>query len=217
LPGCPPRPRQLWRVRPARDTDTVIIGDSNWRQVKWAPKSWEVHALSGGRMADAVQLVKAFEEDVSLRHLIVQLGINHRNESFPAEALLELREVTEKKGIRLLLMGISVSEQMPDRMIAKLESFNNDMHRIMGLWYLHPLRMHQVAMDRSEESMVHYDFTTVQRLVNHVIERMLATRILTRDPRKETEPSGEGRPAQSSSSHGVSRDDERNLTPRHGP
>ncbi len=60
------------------NTTTVVIADSNGRKWENIPVNWVVHAFSGAKLNDAVDLLESYQIPTQIQNIVLALGINNR-------------------------------------------------------------------------------------------------------------------------------------------
>jgi len=168
-----PQRKNEWHIDPNPDTKVMVIGDSNLRLVPFVPKGWEVHVLPGGRLEHVCELMRTFPVDSALKTVVIQVGINHRDDRhFPRGDLTKLRDIADRARIRLLMQGVAIAPSMPQDMIVKLNNFNEMVKGMFAKWFVYPLRRDRVFLDRGDRTCVHYDEETVSDMMFKLSKRL---------------------------------------------
>jgi hypothetical protein len=61
------------------NTTTVVIADSNGRRWENIPEDWIVHAFSGAKLNDAIDLLESIQIPTQILNIVLALGINNRD------------------------------------------------------------------------------------------------------------------------------------------
>jgi len=203
--GCQVAPRLFvhssqdktrWRVSLSPSTKVLVIGDSNLKYATEVPKEWEVHSLSGAHIENIVSILKTFPPDSGLNVVIMQAGINHRDDlRFPIEAVNELEYEAKRINAKLMIVGIPIAVGMSKALTRKLKDFNKAMYDVFLTRFIYPLKPIDVYMERDDPSCIHFRPRTVLKMIDCVIDRMLKTRILSFDPRQRRDEREAARPS----------------------
>ena len=186
-----PRRKDEWEVCPSPLTKVLLIGDSNMKLARDLPKDWEIHALCGGRFHHVTTILRQLQLSSCLRCIIVQVGINHNedlDEIRRDEAEDMLRELRRLE-VRSLYVGVSIPSGLSNESTATLEALNTDMFKYFAASYVYELDPKEVKIDPADPYGVHYTGSTVDRIIDSVVRRVAALKLL-KPPEREAESRG---------------------------
>lgn len=159
----------------ASTTHTVILGDSNLRNVKdeSIPPGFQVDIIPGAHISHITNIATKIPEEMDV---IIAVGINHRSWNFEQRTLGEINQLHEactKRGSKLHAMGISINPELPENEIANLTEINKHLFKLFGNRYIFPLSPKEI---RTYTDEVHYDARTTQKIWYKITHYMRALR-----------------------------------------
>lgn len=162
-----------WTIIPNDDTTTVVIGDSNLRNITNIPKDWEVHSLPGARLNHVVGAIARMETVARTVDVVVHVGINHRScvDATIDEELKDLSsELKSNLGItRLFITGTAIAPSLPTREAQNIMHLNNKMKEFFHESnYIPPLADSDVEIDQWDHFGIHYTATTANKIMNEM-------------------------------------------------
>jgi hypothetical protein len=162
-----------WTIVPNDDTTTVVIGDSNLKNITNIPKDWEVHSLPGARLSHVVGAIARLETVARTVDVVVHVGINHRScvDATIEEELKDLSsELESNVGItRLFLAGTAIAPSLPTQEAQNIRYLNNKMKEFFHESnYIPPLAESDVEIDQWDTFNIHYTATTANKIMNEM-------------------------------------------------
>lgn len=166
--------KEQWQITLRADTDTLLIGDSNVRDARNFPTSWQVHSLPGARFAHVNAVLRKLTPTQQLRHVIIQVGINHR--AHPAsvytpevEEMLNLLTGLEVYGF---FVGVSTATSLLQCERDNIDALNEMMESAFTELFVKPLPSDQVGIKRHDSYGIHYDISTVDKVIRSISEHV---------------------------------------------
>lgn len=162
-----------WTIIPNDETTTVVIGDSNLRNITNIPKNWEVHSLPGARLNHVVGAIARMETVARTVDVVVHVGINHRSCVDPTidEELKDLSsELNSNLGItRLFITGTAIAPSLPPQEAHNIRNLNDKMKEFFHESnYIPPLADSDVEIDPRDNSGIHYTSITADKIMTEM-------------------------------------------------
>ena len=159
-----------WRIHPHRDTHTVVVGDFNLRHITGIPDGWEIHCRPDANLYQTLQALHGLPKDPPGHyHVIIQSGINHRNDSSDSiscwvhrlvGALQRNPAVTEFRQL-----AVSTSHSMRSKHVTAMKFLNERfIHEITEENCLPPLLPEDVVTESDDPDGVCYTAETTAKI-----------------------------------------------------
>ena len=124
--------KHTWKIDPAVDTECIVIGDSNLRNITRIPPHWEIHSLSGARITHvttAIDLLQAHR--FQQLDVVIQAGINNRDtiNYVTEEEIKDLVEAMHASDAinRIFFAGVSIPTTLDHEEIQNLRVSTNSL------------------------------------------------------------------------------------------
>lgn len=175
-------PKEAWNLNVKPFTSAIVIGDSNLRNVDQSsiPEDWEVHAMPGAKYRHVIQLLSKYQErltnahpDEMLDHIIIQVGINHRDENVDnvREQVIEMERIAIGLAKIVSVVGISVASSINEATRRNVDKLNQLLAR-GSLEYIPPMPSTEVIIRNADRDGIHFNGDTVKRFINSVINKV---------------------------------------------
>jgi transposase InsO family protein/predicted aspartyl protease len=170
------RREEKWAMAVAPSELVLVVGDSNLRPIAEVPENWVVHVFPGAKCRDVVELLQSMivGRDFQLKRVLVQVGINHRNESTPVQDIADMRRVCRRLEIDFIYVGVPIPPNAPRWMIDGIRRLNEAAHTEVGNLYLPPLSTSRIVLARDDPYGIHHDAATVSAVVHTMIDFVAA-------------------------------------------
>ena len=171
--------KNAWQISIVKkNTNTVVIADSNLKLYRNIPQDWEIHVFPGAKFHHITNIIKTMPSDTNIKNVIVHVGINHRAEpwEFTIHNLNRLINLTKRKTYATHFVGISIpNTKRPNKEITQMNRINNHLQTTVGTkHYITPLDTKQVCVSPSDTSLIHYNQTTVDKISSLIYNHFLA-------------------------------------------
>lgn len=175
-------PKEGWDVSVTSGTKVLVIGDSNCRDADATrlPTGWDVHAFPGAKFRHVSQILRRLEErtrdaeaETMLDHIIVQVGINHRDD--PLDSFRDEIANIERKfahlAKRMWFVGISVANSLDSSTRRNVDRIN---HYLSGgnFGYFPPLPSAEVSLRARDVYGIHFDEGTIARIFDGLVRKV---------------------------------------------
>jgi hypothetical protein len=165
--------KDRWTLTPCSSTHTLVIGDSNLADVDQVPPGWEVHAYGGAKFHHVAALLPSLQagEIHHLKRLVIQVGINHREDREPPKEDIEaVRAAATKLGLESFFVGISYSPAcLHPSLCDNIDRLNNVMQYLFGRRYIPPMSSKDVMIKQWDEYQIHYDYEVCLENLRRVV------------------------------------------------
>jgi hypothetical protein len=168
-----------WDLNSFQSATTLLIGDSNLRNITRVPEGLTVVSLPGAHLRHTADAVKNYKPCQQQRptQLIIQTGINHRDDNTAdidrwLEYLLETVSENQHLG-DIFLNGVSISPELTTEQQRTL-SYINDSYLSYarpskGTYYIPPLPSDEVDVSSTDSTRVHYTPGTSDRILQCIV------------------------------------------------
>jgi hypothetical protein len=175
-------PKDTWTLNVRPLTAAIVIGDSNLRHVDPSsiPEDWEVYACPGAKYRHVIQLLSNYQErltnahpDEMLEHIIIQVGINHRDDNVDnvREEVVKMEQLAIGLARFVSVVGISVASSLNESTRKNVDRLNQLLAR-GSLEYIPPMPSTEVVIRQPDYYGIHFDGDTVTRFVKHIINKV---------------------------------------------
>ena len=169
--------KDQWKIQPAENTKSIIIGDSNLRHVSGVPDGWEVHFLSGAHFQHVARAVESIPQEPAGKYTIfIQAGINHRNR-YDATTKKDIEDLVMalnmNQGIRRSLhVGVSVSKSLSSDQKDNIRKINDEfVHCLQEENCIQPLQPDDVNISRTDTVFgIHHTAATTDKILGTLFE-----------------------------------------------
>lgn len=168
-------PKTHWKLQVSAKASTLIIGDSNLRQVDRTnlPSDWEVHAFPGATFDHITQMAQRDLSDVRLDHLVIQVGINHRDNhpQVTKQSFNQLENVIcgLKLARNITFCGVTTPGSMNGELKQRIKDLNDNIISKTGCGYLAPLPDEIAVCSKPQDPFdIHYNKETVEDLLANI-------------------------------------------------
>lgn len=170
-------PKDKWSLKPADDTKVLVIGDSNLRSAdayRTTPDGWEVHSFPGGKLQHVTSLVSDMPCPPTLEHIVVQVGINHRQDDVETtnQQIARLEQALEGFAVKASVTGISVAKSLNEMAKRNVVRINQTLKDCRALHYIAPLAENEVVISPTDGMGIHYDGPTIDRIISSMVEHV---------------------------------------------
>ena len=170
-------PKEQWTLADKIDAKTkvLIIADSNMRRATGAPDEWEIHSFSGAKFRHVTELVKTMtvSQDAALQHLVIQVGVNHREDhpDWYANELEQLRSTLKGRPPNIIcsFTGVSVAESLPVKQRANVERINNNLANSTDFSYIQPVVCGEIKIVEGDLYGTHHTPDTISKIIDTMI------------------------------------------------
>ena len=167
-------PKNTWSLEPSNDTRVLVIGDSNLRHVDATalPDDWEVHSFPGCKFKHVSAIASRCTPPTALKHVIVQVGINHRDEGVDSRPDLEIARMarfTRDLCKSVSVTGLSVADTLDSQALQMVGIINRILKDSRDLHYIEPLGFDEVGIADPLGSGIHHDEATVARIMSSMV------------------------------------------------
>jgi hypothetical protein len=168
-------PKEDWSIELSKDTDVLVIGDSNLRRVDATtlPDNWEVHAFPGGKFKHVTAVISKMRRNNTLKEVVVQVGINHRNdvdvEDRTSSEIAAMERVLSGLAARVSVTGISVADTLSPWEAGTVGRINEILRDHRSFHYIEPLRVDEVGIADPEYMAIHYDGPTLAKVMSSMV------------------------------------------------
>lgn len=171
----PANPKNQWHASIQRDTDVLIIGDSNLRLTRNLPAEWEAHVFPGAYLSHAATIIDQLKPSKSLRSIVVACGINNRG--WPLRDIKhdvnKVANAALKKRLPIHFVGVSISPKLLQSEHQKMDELNKMAQEKFKLAFIKPLEPHEVSVSPTDKFQIHYDQCTVDKIVSNIKKHFL--------------------------------------------
>jgi hypothetical protein len=169
--------KDQWKIQPAENTKSIIIGDSNLRHVSGVPDGWEVHLLSGAHFQHVTRAVKSIPQEPAGKYTVfIQAGINHRHR-YDATVKKDIEDLAMalnmNQGIRRSLhVGVSVSNSLSSDQKENIRKINDEFkHCLQEENCIEPLQPDDVNISRNDIVFgIHHTAATTDKILGTLFE-----------------------------------------------
>ena len=109
------------------DCNVTVIGDSNLRFMGGLLTNYQVAFRPGAKFTHITDVVKAIPKSSTCEHLVVAMGVNHRDRDYNKETLPDLRTLVESLrncGKTAHFLGLSYNSKLAPELKANLSRIN---------------------------------------------------------------------------------------------
>jgi hypothetical protein len=169
-----------WSIEPQEHTTTIVIGDSNLKNVNNIPKDWEVHSLPGARLSHAVGAISRLETINQPVSVVVHIGINHRNR-VDVTTDEELKDIMAELQInsaicKLFFAGTSIPTTLPNDEALNILALNDKVKSFVHESnYIPPLDDKDVEVREDDPFGIHYTTRTANNIMANIVKHVSAS------------------------------------------
>lgn len=172
-------PKTYWKLQVSGKTRTLVLGDSNLRQVTRTdlPGDWEVHAFPGATFDHVTRMIQGDCGNVNLDNLVIQVGINHRDNhpQVTKQKLFQLENVICGLGIarKITFCGVTTPASLDADMKQRIKDLNTNVIALTRCGYLPPLPDERASSTRPQDPFdIHYNKETVEDLLASIHDHL---------------------------------------------
>jgi hypothetical protein len=188
--------KAVWKVEIAPTSQTVIIGSSNMRSMKFFPRSTQVDAFPGIKLQTLIPILKSLKPTPKSSTLVWSVGMNNRDSTAQQiENLLDMvKEIIDTLGFKhVFFNAVSIPDTIPLEQQRKLDLLNKMVEEWMpGIHVIPPLHKDQIHICEHDKYRIHYTQTTINLIstnINNTVEKVIMESRSTRvqhSPKKST-------------------------------
>lgn len=161
-----------WKVPLLPGTRHLIVSDSNMKYLtsEDIPEGFQVACFSGANFYNTSTLLSALPSGKPLDHLVLALGINHKDEPdlTRVSTTLPIRlSACGDKAKEVLAVGVSINLELAPNFRTNLSTINQRIKSQPNITYIPPLPSASVV---AEKDTVHYTKATQQHILTNIIQ-----------------------------------------------
>jgi hypothetical protein len=166
--------KHTWKIDPSVDTECIVIGDSNLRNITRIPPHWEVHSLSGARILHVTHAIGQLQAHrFQQLDVVIQAGMNHLDaiNYVTEEEIKDLVEAMHASDAinRIFFTGVSIPTTLDHEEIQNLRVFNKlTSEAVHSKNYIAPLDDKDVHTNSNDRSGIHYTPETADRILSNI-------------------------------------------------
>jgi hypothetical protein len=175
-------PKDNWRVKVRPGSKVLVIGDSNLKHTvpKDFPPGWEIHACAGANFRHVIRVLSDYGErvrenppEVMLDHIIIQVGVNHRDDPMDTmrEIIIRLETVAAGLARSVSIVGISVAKELDEPVRKNVDNLNKFLSQ-GSFNYISPLPLVDVGLRPKDPCKVHFDERTLRKVIDSMINHV---------------------------------------------
>lgn len=164
-----------WGITLKDGTEVLIVGDSNMRYARHLPSQWEVHVFPGAYLSHVATIIENLNPPNSLKSIVVAAGINNRTWKAAKDVrhdVHKIHNVTERVGVAIHFLGISMPPQLPSGELQQLRDLNKAAKDRFKQRYIEPVS--KVSVSPTDLFRIHYDQVTVDRIIENINKHFLS-------------------------------------------
>jgi hypothetical protein len=174
-------PKDKWAIKTLPSTKVLILGDSNLRGTNEGtlPCRTEVHCLPGAHFDHVDRMFALSEPDDQLDHLVIHVGINHRDEDLQViKSKFKKLEVTLMNRAKYVsFIGIATPATMDPAMKKRIKDINDDIMARSAHLFAEPILDERASSIRpSDPGEIHYDQQTVNNVIAGICDHLKGVR-----------------------------------------
>lgn len=164
-------PKHDWKIDINHDTTCLVIGDSNLRNISKLPPRWQIASLAGCRLEHVTRALSRSSIADHHINLVIQAGINHRDET-ASDFHLDIDHLLhEARGLeyinRIFYAGISTSNDI--RRTTNIDQINDIIASTVGHdGYILPLDSAHVNITPVDRYGIHHTADTADMIINRI-------------------------------------------------
>lgn len=167
--------KDKWTLEAISDsTKVLVIGDSNLKQVTKVPDNWEIHCFPGAKFSHVSRLFDRFYCPNSVEHIVLQVGINHRDDASDRPKM-ELCEVESKlqglNEVSVAYVGVSTAASLDPRQVKIITKLNQLMSK-GSFAYIPPLQQDLVDISPTDPYGIHHTAETTARVIDSMVKHI---------------------------------------------
>jgi hypothetical protein len=168
-------PKHAWTLEPSERTKVLVIGDSNLRNANGAevPEDWEIHCFPGGRFKHVAAVTRDMPIPPVLERVIVQVGINHRDEhkDVTSQEIGLMERALGRIADKVSVVGISVSNSLDSAAKLTVRRINQSLAYAFPI-FIKPLKEDEVVISITDDHGIHHDGATVTRIMSSIVQHV---------------------------------------------
>lgn len=162
------------------DTRTLVIADSQFRNIQGLPESFEVHVFPGLRLSHAVNLLDNLRtKRNNIQRIIMHVGINNRTcntNAVKAEANEMISSLKKMKCVAYVC-GVSIPSRLSMKETAVLNLLNGHLREMLKQLFIEPVPTDEVSVSPNDVLFgIHYDTTTLNKISIKLNKAFLGSR-----------------------------------------
>ncbi|NJL55908.1 hypothetical protein HC928_12485 [bacterium] len=168
--------KDKWTIKPATDTHSIIIGDSNLSNITKIAEGFEVHCMPGAHFRHVIAAVDSIPQVPHDKYVVfIQAGINHR-ERYDTTVQKEIQELTMKlmmnPGIRRVLhIGVSFPDTLSQEEKDNMDKINAEFqHCLQAENCIDPLSPSEVQIRINDQHGIHHTTATAEKIFGPLFE-----------------------------------------------
>lgn len=155
----------------------VIVADSNFRLCQCLDSDYEVHVFPGANLSHASRILNSAVFSDTTQHVVIAIGINHRDWEFDVSTMPELRKTTnqaDKMTQKVHFLGVSVATLPTARGMDNTRKLNAAAKEKFGRHFIAPIPPGQVSINPGDSYGIHHDAETVGRIFSSIVKHVSA-------------------------------------------
>lgn len=163
------------------NTKTLVVADSNLRNIRGLPRDTEVHIFPGANMDNTARIISKLENKRNVDTIVVHVGINNRNQTWNNTQfdVNKLLSSLKRSQLNYKVIGVSIPPGLPAAEKEHLAQINTYVETRInedstaGGCYVKPLPSEQVSVSPTDKYRIHYDQGTLDKLSSKICELFL--------------------------------------------
>lgn len=159
------------------NTRTLLITDSQFRNLKDVPQSWEVHVFPGASLTHAASILKSLPAKRNVERIVLHVGINNKGwaEENNRHDLNKLLLSAKRTGVETHFCGVSIPRGLSAKEKASLTQLNEHAAaKFAQKNFIAPLETNQVSVDPRDIFGIHYDQNTLSKVIEKINAHFLS-------------------------------------------
>lgn len=163
--------KNSWKLgKVHQDTRTLVISDSQLRNIRNLPNDWEIHVFPGATLSHVATIVDSLKNLKSnVKQVVTHVGINNRACKW-SDVVVDLNKLTlnltKATSVKGTFMGVSIPGGLTSQEKITLQQLNDYAQKKLGKeHYITALPSQDVSIDSSDKKFhIHYDQDTLHKL-----------------------------------------------------
>ncbi len=148
------------------NTTTVVIADSNGRRWENIPEDWIVHAFSGAKLNDAIDLLESIQIPTQIRNIVLALGINNRDATSDdiTRCITKLNDLRQRKTLTVKFLMVPQHPNLTPEQANNIAHLNRTARDLFGTDFIVCPPRQQIQPLMTGEA-AHYTKVTADRII----------------------------------------------------
>ena len=173
-----------WNLEIKGEPHTIIIGDSNAKNLPTPPPGWQTHCFPGLHIDEVKNLLSKIPPNTSIRHIILHVGINDRAQhltELPQPLTDAVLELIDHRKIEVHAVSVPAGDRLRESDKLNTEHLNQLLRDFFHSYFIQPV-LGENFISEGDPNHIHLTMEAAQETLIEMIRHIEGLNYMHHDP-----------------------------------